>query len=76
MIAAEAWVAAVIKVLRQAEDGAVRFTVPPRTELSAVAAFVTVSVEVQRLETSSWKPGTAMETLARFGQTSAHLLQT
>ncbi len=28
----------------------VRFTVP-RTELSAVAAFVTVSVEVQRLET-------------------------
>ena len=49
----EAWVAAVIKVLRQAEDGDfvfVRFTVP-RTELSAVAAFVTVSVEVQRLET-------------------------
>ncbi len=49
----EARVAAVIKVLRQAEDGDfvfVRFTVP-RTELSAVAAFVTVSVEVQRLET-------------------------
>src|SRR5699024_1111634 len=49
----EAWVAAVIKVLRQAEDGDfvfVRFTVP-RTELSAVAAFVTVRVEVQRLET-------------------------
>ncbi len=46
-------VAAVIKVLRQAEDGDfvfVWFTVP-RTELSAVAAFVTVSVEVQRLET-------------------------
>ncbi len=39
--------------------------------LSAVAAFVTVSVEVQRLETV-WKPGTAMETLARFGQTSTH----
>ena len=39
--------------MRQAEDGDfvfVWFTVP-RTELSAVAAFVTVSVEVQRLET-------------------------
>ncbi len=49
----EAWVAAVIKVLRQAEDGDfvfVRFTVP-RAELGAVAAFVAVGVEVQRLET-------------------------
>ncbi len=44
-----------------------------RTERSS--AFVTVSVEVQRLETvlEAW---TAMETLARFGQTSTHLLQT
>ena len=49
----EARVAAVIKVLRQTEDGDfvfVRFTVP-WTELSTDTAFVAVGIKVQRLET-------------------------
>lgn len=73
----EARVAAVIKVLRQAKDGDfvfVRFSVP-RAELGAVAAFVAVGVQVQRLETVL-ESGDCNRDVARFGQTSTHLLQT
>jgi hypothetical protein len=46
----------------------------PRAELGAVAAFVAEGVKMQGL-VAILEPGTAIETLARFGQTSTHLLQ-